>query len=190
MLKLPSLDLVFSSNRGELETPAGAHPADGSHPPSSTPPGQHVPKLPPSKGLTLAQLLHVDFMCRECRSHLHQRRSPHTLASVLAASPLLGSPLGRSRHSSSQSDLSGPPSTSSGLSFTACMSDFSLYVFHPYGAGKQKSAVTGLPPGAGPLGRRSHEQRPHSWDKSVCGRHIGMEQPDQFDQGSLRFNQC
>lgn len=50
MLKLPSLDLVFSSNRGELETPAGAHPADGPHPPSSTPPGQHVPKLPPSKG--------------------------------------------------------------------------------------------------------------------------------------------
>ncbi len=32
------------------------------------------------------------------------------------------------------------------------MSDFSLYVFHPYGAGKQKSAVTGLPPGPGPLG--------------------------------------
>lgn len=50
MLKLPSLDLVFSSNRGELETPTGAHPTDGSHP-SSTPPGQHVPKLPPSKGL-------------------------------------------------------------------------------------------------------------------------------------------
>ncbi|KAF6734631.1 uncharacterized protein FQA47_004048 [Oryzias melastigma] len=116
MLKLPSLDLVFSSNRGELETPTGAHPTDGSHQPSSTPPGQHIPKLPPSK-----------------------------------ASPLLGSPLGRSRHSSSQSDLTTPPSNSSGLSFTACMSDFSLYVFHPYGAGKQKSAVTGLPPGPGPL---------------------------------------
>lgn len=68
------------------------------------------------------------------------------------ASPLLGSPLGRSRHSSSQSDLTGGPSNSSGLSFTACMSDFSLYVFHPYGAGKQKSAVTGLPPGPSPLG--------------------------------------
>lgn len=51
MLKLPSLDLVFSSNRGELENPTGGHPADGPHPPSSTPPGQHVPKLPPSKGL-------------------------------------------------------------------------------------------------------------------------------------------
>lgn len=51
MLKLPSLDLVFSSNRGELETPTGAHPTDGSHPPSSTPPGQHIPKPPPSKGL-------------------------------------------------------------------------------------------------------------------------------------------
>lgn len=50
MLKLPSLDLVFSSNRGELETPTGAHPTDGSHQPSSTPPGQHIPKLPPSKG--------------------------------------------------------------------------------------------------------------------------------------------
>lgn len=74
------------------------------------------------------------------------------LLCFLPASPLLGSPLGRSRHSSSQSDLTGPPGASSGLSFTACMSDFSLYVFHPYGAGKQKSAVTGLPPGSGPLG--------------------------------------
>ncbi|PWA30431.1 hypothetical protein CCH79_00020247 [Gambusia affinis] len=116
MLKLPSLDLVFSSNRRELETPTGTNPTDGPHAPSSTPPGQHGPKLPPSR-----------------------------------ASPQLGSPLGRSRHSSSQSDLTGPPSNSSGLSFTACMSDFSLYVFHPYGAGKQKSAVTGLPPGPGPL---------------------------------------
>ncbi|XP_027856720.1 bridge-like lipid transfer protein family member 1 isoform X7 [Xiphophorus couchianus] len=116
MLKLPSLDLVFSSNRGELETPTGTNPTDGPHAPSSTPPGQHDPKAPPSR-----------------------------------ASPQLGSPLGRSRHSSSQSDLTAPPSNSSGLSFTACMSDFSLYVFHPYGAGKQKSAVTGLPPGPGPL---------------------------------------
>lgn len=73
----------------------------------------------------------------------------------------LGSPLGRSRHSSSQSDLSGPTTNSSGLSFTACMSDFSLYVFHPYGAGKQKSAVTGLPPGPGPLGKW-HKQK-HCW---------------------------
>ena len=71
-----------------------------------------------------------------------------------SASPLLGSPLGRSRQSSSQSDLSGPPanSSSSGLSFTACMSDFSLYVFHPYGAGKQKPNMTGLPSGPGNLG--------------------------------------
>lgn len=155
MLKLPSLDLVFSSNRGELETPAAAHPADGPHPPSSTPPGQHVPKLPPSKGLAL--VLHVVLTCCKRRSHLHQRHHPPPSPFPPAASPLLGSPLGRSRHSSSQSDLSGPPSTSSGLSFTACMSDFSLYVFHPYGAGKQKSAVTGLPPGAGPLGRRTRE---------------------------------
>ncbi|KAI4804490.1 hypothetical protein KUCAC02_026116, partial [Chaenocephalus aceratus] len=116
MLKLPSLDLVFSSNRGELETPPGAHPTDAPHPPSSTPPGQYIPKPPPSK-----------------------------------ASPLLGSPLGRSRHSKQPVGPHRPPSNSSGLSFTACMSDFSLYVFHPYGAGKQKSAVTGLPPGPGPL---------------------------------------
>ncbi|XP_036981123.1 transmembrane protein KIAA1109 homolog isoform X1 [Acanthopagrus latus] len=143
MLKLPSLDLVFSSNRGELETPAGAHPTDGSHP-SSTPPGQHVPKLPPSK-----------------------------------ASPLLGSPLGRSRHSSSQSDLTTPPSTSSGLSFTACMSDFSLYVFHPYGAGKQKSAVTGLPPGPGPLGTVDEEP------SSVTGRKDSLSINLEFVKVSL-----
>ncbi|XP_037550709.1 transmembrane protein KIAA1109 homolog [Nematolebias whitei] len=144
MLKLPSLDLVFSSNRGELETPTGSNPPDGSHPPSSTPPGQHVPKLPPSK-----------------------------------ASPLLGSPLGRTRHSSSQSDLTTPPSTSSGLSFTACMSDFSLYVFHPYGAGKQKSAVTGLPPGPGPLGAVDEEP------SSVTGRKDSLSINLEFVKVSL-----
>lgn len=53
MLKLPSLDLVFSSNRGERENPAGAHPSDGSHPASSTPPGQHTPKTLPTKGLQI-----------------------------------------------------------------------------------------------------------------------------------------
>uniref|UniRef100_A0AAQ6IKS7 Bridge-like lipid transfer protein family member 1 C-terminal domain-containing protein n=1 Tax=Anabas testudineus TaxID=64144 RepID=A0AAQ6IKS7_ANATE len=142
MLKLPSLDLVFSSNRGELEIPTGAHPADGSHPPSSTPPGQHIPKPPPT-------------------------------------SPLLGSPLGRSRHSSSQSDLTGPPSNSSGLSFTACMSDFSLYVFHPYGAGKQKSAVTGLPPGPGPLGTVDEEP------SSVTGRKDSLSINLEFVKVSL-----
>lgn len=68
------------------------------------------------------------------------------------SSPGLGSPLGRTRHSSSQSDLTTSSSSSSGLSFTACMSDFSLYVFHPYGAGKQKTAVTVLTPGSGALG--------------------------------------
>ncbi|XP_056282679.1 bridge-like lipid transfer protein family member 1 isoform X10 [Pseudoliparis swirei] len=144
MLKLPSLDLVFSSNRGELETPTGAHPAEGSHHPSSTPPGQHIPKPPPSK-----------------------------------ASPLLGSPLGRSRHSSSQSDLTGPPSSSSGLSFTACMSDFSLFVFHPYGAGKQKSAVTGLPPGQGPLGTVDEEP------SSVTGRKDSLSINLEFVKVSL-----
>lgn len=51
MLKLPSLDLVFSSNRGERENPAGAQPNDGPHPASSTPPGQHLLKTLPSKGL-------------------------------------------------------------------------------------------------------------------------------------------
>uniref|UniRef100_A0A3B4BEG7 Bridge-like lipid transfer protein family member 1 C-terminal domain-containing protein n=1 Tax=Periophthalmus magnuspinnatus TaxID=409849 RepID=A0A3B4BEG7_9GOBI len=142
MLKLPSLDLVFSSNRGELELPSGPHPTEAAHPPSSTPPGQHVPKIPPT-------------------------------------SPLLGSPLGRSRHSSSQSDLTGPPSNSSGLSFTACMSDFSLYVFHPYGAGKQKSAVTGLPPGPGPLGTVDEEP------SSVTGRKDSLSINLEFVKVSL-----
>ncbi|KAM7376688.1 hypothetical protein PAMP_006401 [Pampus punctatissimus] len=144
MLKLPSLDLVFSSNRGELETPTGVHPTEASHLPSATPPGQHIPKPPSSK-----------------------------------ASPVLGSPLGRSRHSSSQSDLSGPPSNSSGLSFTACMSDFSLYVFHPYGAGKQKSAVTGLPPGQGPLGTVDEEP------SSVTGRKDSLSINLEFVKVSL-----
>ncbi|CAB1331023.1 unnamed protein product, partial [Coregonus sp. 'balchen'] len=146
MLKLPSLDLVFSSNRGELEIPSSTQPTDGPHPPSSTPPSQHILKPPPIKG---------------------------------GPSPSLGSPLGRTRHSSSQSDLTTPASNSSGLSFTACMSDFSLYVFHPYGAGKQKSAVTGLPPGPGPLGTVDEEP------SSVTGRKDSLSINLEFVKVSL-----
>lgn len=146
MLKLPSLDLVFSSNRGELELPGSTHPADTQHTPSSTPPSVHSNiRLPGSKGPPSG----------------------------------LGSPLGRSRHSSSQSDLSGPATNSSGLSFTACMSDFSLYVFHPYGAGKQKSAVTGLPPGPGPLGAVEEEST------SVTGRKDSLSINLEFVKVSL-----
>uniref|UniRef100_A0A8B9LSJ7 Si:ch211-233a24.2 n=1 Tax=Astyanax mexicanus TaxID=7994 RepID=A0A8B9LSJ7_ASTMX len=140
MLKLPSLDLVFSSNRGELEPPSAIHPTEPQHTPSSTPPSVHnAQRVPGSKG----------------------------------------SPLGRSRHSSSQSDLSGPSTNSSGLSFTACMSDFSLYVFHPYGAGKQKSAVTGLPPGQGPLGAVEEECT------SVTGRKDSLSINLEFVKVSL-----
>uniref|UniRef100_A0A8C1UIF2 Si:ch211-233a24.2 n=1 Tax=Cyprinus carpio TaxID=7962 RepID=A0A8C1UIF2_CYPCA len=142
MLKLPSLDLVFSSNRGELEPTATTCPSEGPHTPSSTPPSVHnANRVPGSKGL--------------------------------------GSPLGRSRHHSSQSDLTGPPINSSGLSFTACMSDFSLYVFHPYGAGKQKSAVTGLPPGPGPLGKTDEEA------SSVTGRKDSLSINLEFVKVSL-----
>uniref|UniRef100_A0A8C6TXX4 Bridge-like lipid transfer protein family member 1 C-terminal domain-containing protein n=1 Tax=Neogobius melanostomus TaxID=47308 RepID=A0A8C6TXX4_9GOBI len=111
MLKLPSLDLVFSSNRGELELPSV---------PSGQKPTQQQSVRP-------------------------QR----------------------------------PPSNSSGLSFTACMSDFSLYVFHPYGAGKQKSAVTGLPPGPGPLGTVDEEP------SSVTGRKDSLSINLEFVKVSL-----
>uniref|UniRef100_A0A8C1YXL9 Si:ch211-233a24.2 n=1 Tax=Cyprinus carpio TaxID=7962 RepID=A0A8C1YXL9_CYPCA len=146
MLKLPSLDLVFSSNRGELEPTATTCPSEGPHTPSSTPPSVHnANRVPGSKGPSTG----------------------------------LGSPLGRSRHHSSQSDLTGPPINSSGLSFTACMSDFSLYVFHPYGAGKQKSAVTGLPPGPGPLGGADEEA------SSVTGRKDSLSINLEFVKVSL-----
>uniref|UniRef100_A0A4W4HAV8 Bridge-like lipid transfer protein family member 1 C-terminal domain-containing protein n=1 Tax=Electrophorus electricus TaxID=8005 RepID=A0A4W4HAV8_ELEEL len=141
MLKLPSLDLVFSSNRGELDPPGPANP---------------------------------DTHC------ISALRSKPILWCLSSGPPLgLGSPLGRSRHSSSQSDLSGPPTNSSGLSFTACMSDFSLYVFHPYGAGKQKSAVAGLPPGPGPLGSVEEEST------SVTGRKDSLSINLEFVKVSL-----
>ncbi|XP_073775869.1 bridge-like lipid transfer protein family member 1 isoform X47 [Danio rerio] len=146
MLKLPSLDLVFSSNRGELEPTSATYPSEGQHTPSSTPPSVHnANRVPGGKGPSTG----------------------------------LGSPLGRSRHHSSQSDLTGPPINSSGLSFTACMSDFSLYVFHPYGAGKQKSAVTGLPPGPGPLGSVEDEA------SSVTGRKDSLSINLEFVKVSL-----
>ncbi|XP_041120860.1 transmembrane protein KIAA1109-like isoform X4 [Polyodon spathula] len=145
MLKLPSLDLVFSSNRGELETPATTHTADGVPPAGPTTPlVQNVLKTAANKG----------------------------------PSPGLGSPLGRTRHCSSQSDLATSNASSSGLSFTACMSDFSLYVFHPYGAGKQTSVVAGLP-GSGPLGAVDEET------SSVTGRKDSLSINLEFVKVSL-----
>lgn len=52
MLKLPSLDLVFSSNRGELEPTSATHPPEGQNTPSSTPPSVHnANRVPGSKGM-------------------------------------------------------------------------------------------------------------------------------------------
>ncbi|XP_063776338.1 bridge-like lipid transfer protein family member 1 isoform X8 [Pseudophryne corroboree] len=146
MLKLPSLDLVFSSNRSELETLGATHPSDIS-----------VGNLSMPSGL---------------KGNLSK-------SSMSGSSPGLGSPLGRTRHSSSQSDLTSSSSNSSGLSFTACMSDFSLYVFHPYGAGKQKSTVSGLAPGSSGLGHVDEELT------SVTGRKDSLSINLEFVKVSL-----
>ncbi|XP_075785952.1 bridge-like lipid transfer protein family member 1 isoform X10 [Pelodiscus sinensis] len=146
MLKLPSLDLVFSSNRGELETLATIFSAENLAVGGST-------------------------------SQTGSKNSVNKTG--LPGSSGLGSPLGRTRHSSSQSDLTSSSSNSSGLSFTACMSDFSLYVFHPYGAGKQKSAVTGLTPGSGALGNVDEEPT------SVTGRKDSLSINLEFVKVSL-----
>uniref|UniRef100_H3AGP3 Bridge-like lipid transfer protein family member 1 n=1 Tax=Latimeria chalumnae TaxID=7897 RepID=H3AGP3_LATCH len=149
MLKLPSLDLVFSSNRGELETTVPAHTTDGGHNPTAPSPlAQSVLKAAANK-------------------------------SGLQGASGLGSPLSRTRHNSSQSDLTVTSSSSSGLSFTACMSDFSLYVFHPYGAGKQKSAVAGLAPG--PVGVGAVDEEP----SSVTGRKDSLSINLEFVKVSL-----
>ncbi|XP_036914479.1 transmembrane protein KIAA1109 homolog isoform X1 [Sturnira hondurensis] len=146
MLKLPSLDLVFSSNRGELETLGTTYPAETLSPGSSASQGG-------------------------AKASAGKTGTPGSAG--------LGSPLGRSRHSSSQSDLTTSSSSSSGLSFTACMSDFSLYVFHPYGAGKQKTAVSGLTTGSGALGNVDEEPT------SVTGRKDSLSINLEFVKVSL-----
>ncbi|XP_018416620.1 PREDICTED: uncharacterized protein KIAA1109 homolog, partial [Nanorana parkeri] len=146
MLKLPSLDLVFSSNRSDLETLGLTHPSDAGVGNLSMPSGS--------------------------KANLNK-------SGMTGPSPGLGSPLGRTRHSSSQSDLTNSSSNSSGLSFTACMSDFSLYVFHPYGAGKQKSGVSGLTPGSSGLGHVDEEPT------SVTGRKDSLSINLEFVKVSL-----
>lgn len=59
------------------------------------------------------------------------------------------------------------------------MSDFSLYVFHPYGAGKQKSGVSGLTPGSSGLGHVDEELT------SVTGRKDSLSINLEFVKVSL-----
>ncbi|XP_038648309.1 transmembrane protein KIAA1109 homolog isoform X10 [Scyliorhinus canicula] len=147
MLKLPSLDLVFSSNRSDLESLGFSHTFDGA-------------QVSASATSLLAQTV------------------LKTATNKTGTSSGFGSPLGRSRHSSSQSDLSYSSTTASGLSFTACMSDFSLYVFHPYGTGKQKT-VTGLTPGSSAPGAVDEEA------SSVTGRKDSLSINLEFVKVSL-----
>ncbi|MGH0163852.1 UNVERIFIED_CONTAM: hypothetical protein FKN15_068207 [Acipenser sinensis] len=213
MLKLPSLDLVFSSNRGELETPATTHTADGGPPAGPTTPlvqnelktaGNKGPS--PGLGSPLGRTRHSSSQSDLASSNASSSGlsftacmsdfslyvfhpygagkqtsavAGHPGSGPLGPSPGLGSPLGRTRHSSSQSDLTSANASSSGLSFTACMSDFSLYVFHPYGAGKQTSAATGLTPGSGPLGTVDEEP------SSVTGRKDSLSINLEFVKVSL-----
>ncbi|XP_041052815.1 transmembrane protein KIAA1109 homolog isoform X6 [Carcharodon carcharias] len=148
MLKLPSLDLVFSSNRSDLESLGFSHAFDGAQ-----------------VSATATSLLAQTVL--------------KTAANKTGSSTGFGSPLGRSRHSSSQSDLSYSSTTASGLSFTACMSDFSLYVFHPYGTGKQKTTVTGLTPGSSAPGAVDEEAC------SVTGRKDSLSINLEFVKVSL-----
>ncbi|XP_032872772.1 transmembrane protein KIAA1109 homolog isoform X2 [Amblyraja radiata] len=148
MLKLPSLDLVFSSNRSELESLGFSHAFDGTQ---------------------------VSASATSLLAHTVLKAA----ASKSGTSSGFGSPLGRSRHSSSQSDLSYSSTTASGLSFTACMSDFSLYVFHPYGTGKQKTTVTGLTPGTSAAGAVDDEA------SSVTGRKDSLSINLEFVKVSL-----
>ncbi|XP_059821063.1 bridge-like lipid transfer protein family member 1 [Hypanus sabinus] len=148
MLKLPSLDLVFSSNRSELESLGFSHSFDGT----------------PVSASATSLLAHTVLKAATNKT---------------GTSSGFGSPLGRSRHSSSQSDLSYTSTTASGLSFTACMSDFSLYVFHPYGTGKQKTTVTGLTPGSSTSGVVDEEA------SSVTGRKDSLSINLEFVKVSL-----
>uniref|UniRef100_UPI00398F7960 bridge-like lipid transfer protein family member 1 n=1 Tax=Pristiophorus japonicus TaxID=55135 RepID=UPI00398F7960 len=148
MLKLPSLDLVFSSNRSDLESLGFSHAFDGAQ---------------------------VSATATSLLAHTVLKSA----ANKTGTSTGFGSPLGRSRHSSSQSDLSYSSPAASGLSFTACMSDFSLYVFHPYGTGKQKTTVTGLTPGSSAPGTVDEEA------SSVTGRKDSLSINLEFVKVSL-----
>lgn len=53
----------------------------------------------------------------------------------------------RPRASSTTSSSDSGSLSVGGLSFTGAMSDFSLYIFHPYGGGNQRKTNIGASPG-------------------------------------------
>ncbi|GFS00725.1 fragile site-associated protein, partial [Elysia marginata] len=116
LLQVPSLDLFFSTKKSDIND---AMLADNSQSPRS--PEAHTSRTGP-------------------------RQTP-TSTSSYGGSGVGSSGYGRARHTSGMSDTStattmtnhpGSNSSSGGLSVTGCMSDFSLYIFHPYGTGVQR----------------------------------------------------
>lgn len=57
---------------------------------------------------------------------------------------LSGGKEGKTRTASTTSEL-GTMTSSGGLSVTGCLTDFSLYIFHPYGGGQRKAGTQTSP---------------------------------------------
>lgn len=135
MLRLPALDIVFSSKRAEEEYDNEAI--------SNLPPG--------AKGKhhhhAYHHYHHSSFSASSTtsfRGKLRTTSSSADMGPTISGAGVGGSGMGGgSGDSGKASNLAGGattvPSSSiiGGLSVTGCLSDFSLYIFHPYGAAKK-----------------------------------------------------
>lgn len=132
MLRLPALDIVFSSKRAEeeydYEAISNAHggiPTKSKHH-HQHPPFHHNPSFSGSSTASFRTKFRTTSSCGDMGTSL-----PGSGDSVKGPSTSQGF------------GPSTPVPTSSiigGLSVTGCLSDFSLYIFHPYGAAKKTGA--------------------------------------------------
>lgn len=141
MLRLPALDIVFSSKRAEEEYDYEA-----------------LSNAPGGVGGVGAKGKHHHYQAHHLHHHIHHpsfsgstssasfRIKLRTTSSSADMGPMFsgsGEPAFKQPAGSRDSQSFGPatpvPSSSiiGGLSVTGCLSDFSLYIFHPYGAAKK-----------------------------------------------------
>lgn len=118
MLRLPALDIVFSSKRAEEEYEHAGEPVS-------------TPKTKLAHHHHQVHHHHTPFASSSAASFRSKLKAPPTD---------LGPPsLEKGSRDSTSSTVTLVPSSSiiGGLSVTGCLSDFLLYIFHPYGAAKK-----------------------------------------------------
>nr|XP_027205737.1 transmembrane protein KIAA1109-like [Dermatophagoides pteronyssinus] len=118
--------------------------------------------LPISRVECLLHLPSIDLVMSSNRSEIDSTILPEMNTDSAAFQQLANKAFKNVQTNTSTSGGNSATSNSGGLSITGCLADFSLYIFHPYGGHKNKTAIGATGSGVGGGGNQSKNHPSYS----------------------------